>query len=911
MHWFKKFFSRRQIYRDLSEEIQQHLQEKIEELVASGMGRDEATQRAKREFGNAVLLEERSREVWRGPVWESFWLDLKYGKRQLRRSPGLTLTAVLTLALGMGVNTSIFTVFHQVLLRTMPVRKPADLVLLQEQSRFETGTLNMWGGDPGMYFSYPAYQALRDGNGVLEGLAVSTVAPATIVSFKDADKVKMQLVSGNYFTLLGVQPALGRLITPADDTYHEGRAVAVLSDSYWHGHFGSDPSILNQEIQINGSAFTVVGVVRHEGLMDAAPSAVFLPISMQRAVVPGNADLLSNPLSRWLNLIGRLSPGVTRMQAEAQLNTLWWNWRRDVLRAKESNITDQKNWLETHLSVADGARGIPLLEGTLGRPIRILETMAFVVLLIACGNVTNLLLAKAVRKHSELALRGALGASHRRIFQQVISEGLLLGLMGAASGLLLGWLSLKLLLRMVPSTNTLRQVLAVHIEWPAIAFCAAAGVLTSVIFSIAPAILSTRIDLLDALHRQSAAVIAGGGKLRNVLVAGEIALSLGLLIGATAFGWSLYQLRNIKPGYATEHILTFRVDASVLGKFGAQVRNEYTTITESVRRQPGVQGIAYAAEGLISGGEMGDNITLAGYAGGDDEPTPDQNWITSGFFSTIRVPLLAGREFTDQDTANSERVAVVDEAFVKHYFGGDAEKALRGQFGFGGGHHVKLDIRIVGVIPTIRATSLTSTPGVPFLYLPYDQSYSPDGPDTRNHPASFYVSTNTNPAQLVNAVRSLVHSIDRNLPITGLETMEEHLSGAIFETRMVSTLSGAMGGLALALAAIGLYSLLAFVVTQRKHEIGVRIALGAQRQHISSLVAKQVSWLIVGGLSAGSGLGWAGLRMLASRDATLGHAPLWLFASTGFGLAGLMFSAAVLPARHAASIDPMQALRTE
>ena len=399
MHWFKKFFSRRQIYRDLSEEIQQHLEEKIEELVASGMGRDEATQRAKHEFGNAVLFEERSREVWRGPVLESFWLDLKYGIRQLRKSPGLTLTAVLTLALGMGVNTSIFTVFHQVLLRTMPVRKPADLVLLQEQSRFETGTLNMWGGDPGMYFSYPAYQALRDGNGVLEGLAVSTVAPATIVSVKDADKVKMQLVSGNYFTLLGVQPALGRLITPSDDTYHEGRAVAVLSDSYWHGHFGSDPSILNQEIQINGSAFTVVGVVRHEGLMDAAPSAVFLPISMQRAVVPGNADLLIGPLNRWLNLMGRLSPGVTRMQAEAQLNTLWWNWRRDVLKAKESNITDQKDWLETHLSVADGARGIPLLEGTLGRPIRILETMAFVVLLIACGNVTNLLLAKAVRKH--------------------------------------------------------------------------------------------------------------------------------------------------------------------------------------------------------------------------------------------------------------------------------------------------------------------------------------------------------------------------------------------------------------------------------------------------------------------------------------------------------------------------------
>ena len=836
--------------------------------------------------------------------------DLRYALRQLRRSPGFTFTAVLTLALGMGVNTSIFTVFNQVLLRTMPVRAPRELVLLKEHSRYETGTLNTTGGDAEMYFAYPAYQALRDGNRALEGLAVTTVRSATLVTAKDADRAKMQLVSGNYFTLLGVQPVLGRLLTPSDDVYHEGMAVAVLSDDYWRSHFGGDASILNQRIQINGSAFTIVGVVRHEGLMDGEPSAIFLPVAMVGAVTPEKADVLNDPLNRWLNMIGRLAPESTRPQAEAQLNARWWNWRRDVLKIREHKIPDKKGWLETHLTVTEGGRGISLLEGRLGQPIKILETMALVVLMIACGNVTNLLLAKAVRKHSELAVRGALGASRGQIFQQVLAEGLLLGLMGAASGLFLGWVSLRLLLRMVPATNSLHDVLAVQLDWRVIALCVVAGGLTSLIFTVAPAILSMRTDLIEGLRSESRTVIGGSGRVRNFLVAGEIALSLVLLTGATVFSWNLYQLRNTNLGFATDHMVTFGVDASP-GKSGAQVRNEYASMVDAIRRQPGVYGLAYAADGLITGDTMGDNITVTGYGGANEEETPDQEWVTPGFFSTIKVPLLAGREFSEQDTPTSQRVAIVDDAFVQHYYAGDVGKALRGVFGFGLGDRVKQDIQIVGVIPTIRATSVTSVPGVPFLYLPYDQTYSPDGSDRRHHSASFYVSTTGDPAQLVSTVRLLVRQIDRNLPITGLGTMEEHINGTIFEQQMVSTLSIVMGGLALVLAAIGLYSLLAFVVTQRTHEIGIRMALGAHRHHVFGLVARRVGWLLLAGLGAGSLAGWAGLRILASRDANLAHPPVWLFGITGIVLMGLMLLAAALPARRAASIDPMRALRSE
>ena len=833
--------------------------------------------------------------------------DLHYALRQLRRSPGITLAATLILGLGIGVNTAIVAVSYQVLLRSLPVRRANELVLLKEYSRFETGRVDMWDGDEQMYFAYPAYQALRDGNTLLEGLAASTVAPAT----KDADKVMMQWVTGNYFNLLGVQPVLGRLLNPSDDVQHAGTAVAVLSESYWHAHFGGDSSILNQQLQINGSPFTIVGVVRHDGLMDSAPPAIFLPISVGQAVVPGRQDVTTDPLHRILNIIGRLPAAVSRQEAEAQLNTIWWNWRRDVLKARKENISDEKGWLQTHLSFADGARGLTVLEGTLGEPLKILEAMAFVVLLIACGNMANLLLAKAIGKRSELALHAALGGSRRRIFQKVICEGLLLGLMGAGLGLLLGPMTLKLLLGMLPSANALRDMLSVHLEWSALIFCACAGVTTAIVFSSVPAVLSTRIDLLGTLPRQRDSAFGGGARLRNLLVAAEIALSLFLLTGATVLSWRLHELRNTDPRYdASRHMLTFRVDASILGKSDAQVRNEYGSILDRLRQQPSVRSVAYASEGLIEGSETGDTITLGGYPYSEDQH-PDQNWISQGFFSTMSIPLIAGREFSDQDTATSQKVAIVDHAFVKSYFGGDVQKALQGRFAFGGGTNVKPDRQIVGVVQTIHATSLAALPKVPFIYLPYDQTYSSTGAERRVHPASFYISVRSDAAPLAATIPALIHSIDRNLPVTRLKTMEQHLNEVTYETRMASALSVVMGGLALVLAAIGLYGVLAFVVTQRTREIGIRMALGADREHIAGLVGKQVVWILAAGLTAGAFLAWAGVHLLANRDANLAHTPLWLFGSAGALLLLVMLLAAALPARRAANVDPMVALRYE
>jgi putative ABC transport system permease protein len=849
----------------------------------------------------------------------TLWNDIRYGLRQLRKSPGFTITAIATLALGIGANTAIFTVFNQVLLSKLPVHKAEELVLLSEHSKAETGSLTTWGWDEDLTFTYPAYQELRDHSHEFSGLAAVGFGSATMVTSKDANTVNVGMVTGNYFGVLGIHPALGRLLLPSDDIEHAGNPVIVLSEDYWRSRFGGDPAVLNQVVQMNRQSLTIVGVAQHRGFMDKHPFEIFVPLAIEQAISTDGEDRLVNPLFRWLVVFGRLAPGVTRSSVVAELTPIWLNWRREVLETMTHHIpiAQRAVWLDSHISLRNGDRGLVLLQGWIGGLLKVLEAMTLTVLLIACANIANLLLVKTARRYGELAVRGALGASRMRILQQVLTEGLLLGLTGAIVGLILGWLGLQWVLKIIPESNPLRAALIGRTDWRILLFGSALGILISVLFSAGPAFVGTSINLIRALHLQSGSV-AGGHGLRNGLVSCEIALSLTLLIAASVFGWRLYQLRSIDPGFTPTHLWTFYVNARTLGKTDAEIRNEYQSITDGIRRVPGVLSVSCSRNGLLGGEHSWGPITVVGYVPAGNEPGTFQDWVGPGFFSTTQIPLVAGREFTEDDRFGAQEVAVVDEAFVNHYFRGDVRAALAGSFGiakgessrsFGGGNAG--DIQIVGVIPVVRATKLDSLPSRPFFYLPYDQTYTDLTKQSSWHQANFYLRVTGDVSSLPNAIRKLVHEIDPNLPVTGLQTMDERVSDSIFETRLMTALAISISTLAVLLAAIGLYGVLAFSVAQRTKEIGIRMALGASREHISGLVIRQVGYLITVGMAGGTALGWLAVRVLRSEVSELQRSPFWLFPAAGLALIASMVIAGYLPARRAASVEPMQSLRAE
>ena len=901
---------------DFAAEVESHVAMHTEDGIRAGLTPEDARRRALIQIGGAEQMRQAHRDRRTLPWLESIFQDASYATRRLRKAPGFTFLAISVLALGIGANAAIFTVFDNVLLRSLPVRDPGRLILLGESSRFETGRLNINAAPADLAFAYPAYQALRRAGQGLCDLAAFSYGTAIVTWNGSSSYLNMQLVSGNYFSLLGVQPVLGRLLTPADNRDDHANSVVVISEAYWRSRLGADPSILDRTMTINGQAFTIVGIVPHQGVFSGAPAEIFLPITLASGSMlgsytsAGRMNVLGDPLNRWMNIVGRLSPGVTQAEAEARLNTAWWNWRRDALRSDRDNILDPPGWLQTHLRVGNGSRGISLLSRDFGEPVKILQAMALVLLLIACANVANLLLARTARREGEIAVRRALGATRRRILQQLTIEGLLLGLIGAAAGLGLAWAGLHALLSGMPAegSGSLRSVLAAGIDGRIIALCALAGIVTSVLFSIAPALLSIRLDLLRALHMQSHAITLRGSAMRNLLVASEIALSCALIAGATVFGWNLYQVGKTNPGFATSHVLTFRVDIGRTGRSSAQFQSDLAGIEAALQGQSEVSSAAYSANGLISGWTSGGNVTVAGYpASRADQIAPDRDWVSPSFFSTMQIPLLAGRMFTSADTQASQRVAVVDEAFVQHYFRGDVQRALAGEFGFGGGDTAKTDIRIIGVIPTVRATDITGAPPVPFLYLPYAQRYG----SHPSSPASFYVRTVGDPSGLAVAARAIVHRTDPALILSNLETMQQHLSDLTYSQRLVTTLSLLMGFLALLLAAFGLEGLLMLAVAQRTREFGIRVALGADRTRIFGVVMALVCRIVVPGVAAGGLLGWVAVRELLHHDANLVQTPLPVFVAAGSLLILVMAVAAFVPARHAVSIDPMQALRTE
>jgi putative ABC transport system permease protein len=832
------------------------------------------------------------------------WQQLRYAIRVLAKNPSFSLVAILSLAFGIGANTAIFTLLDQVLLRSVPVHAPEQLVVLRFQGA-DDGSLRS--RDEGtLYFSYPMYRDLRDRSTVFAGM-LATVNSDIAVSWNgQTERATVEMVSGNYFDLLGVRPAIGRMFQQSDDVKPEANPVAILSHGYWQRHFGGDPAVLNQTILVNGHPFTVAGVTAagfRSVVVGDAPD-VFAPMMMKAQITPGQNDLDSRR-SRWLNIIARLKPGITAKQAEAGVNPLWYSLREmEVKQMRNPPKRLRDDFLKTHLSLLDGAKGLSPLRNEFSTPLVALMAMVGLVLLIACANVANLLLARGASRQKEIAIRFALGASRVQVMRQLVVESLVLAIAGGLLGIAMASWAAQLLLGALPAETRLQLAFSSRPDLRTLLFTLALTAITGIVFGLAPAFQAARSSIGGTLKEQAGSVVSGGGqaRFRKLLVSAQTGLSLLLLVGAGLFARSLYNVKSQNLGFRTDHLLAFDLDPILNGYTKTQVLSMYDRLLPAVGAEPGVRAVTCSRLGLMSGNNSGRNITVAGYQPQEsDRMTPNLNEVGPTYFSALGIPLMAGREFTAADAQGAGKVAIVNEKFAHHFFGN--ENAVGRWFGFGGGNNVKMDIQIVGVAKDGKYASMRQvTPQ--YIYLPYLQSEYPGG-------MSIYVRTSQDPAQAAGTVRREVQRLDPNLPVSNLATMDQLISNDIWLDRVVAVLSTSFGLLATALAAIGLYGVLAYTVARRTREIGIRLALGATQAGILKLVMGEVGLVAGIGIAVAIPVSLSATRYLKSQlfglssadPVTLGGAALFLL------LVGAV--AGYLPARRAMRVDPVTALRWE
>ena len=823
--------------------------------------------------------------------------DIRHALRSLRKAPGFLAVVILTLGLGIGANASIFSLMDQILLRPLAVHDPGSLVLLDGPGAFMGRTQNE------MTFSYPMYRDLRDRNEVFTGVVARFPLSLTAVWRGVSERADGDLVSGNYFEILGVRPALGRLFTAADDRMPGAHPIAVLGYGYWQRRFGGDPDILNQTMTINGHPLTIVGVAdrKFTGIQVGRSVDVMVPIMMKAEMTPTWNDL-DNRRSRWLNVMARLKPGVSQTQAAAAMNVIYRQINEQEIKDVPGGSENfRKRFVTKHLDVLPGGKGLSDLRRQFSTPLIVLMSMVGVVLLISCANVANLLLARTTARQKEISLRLALGASRARIVRQQFVESGLLALAGTGVGLLLAWWTAAMLISALPGDPAART-LSANPDLRVTLFALAVGVLTALAFGIVPALQATRTTVTAAL-KEDAGSLAGGGRqarLRRSLVIAQVALSMLLLAGAGLFARSLYNLKTLDPGFRVDDLFAFSIDPSLSGYEGERLKALYQRLQQELSALLGVRSVSMSENGTLTGNEWVTTVRVDGYQakeGEDMNPTVDG--VAPRYFETMGIPIVNGREFTDRDVKGAPRVAIVNETMAKYFFEGSSPIGRR----LGFGRSAATDIEIVGVAKDVRSLTLRNR-APRFIYIPYAQ-------DESVTQLTYYVrAAQANPSTAT-AIRQAVQRIDANLPIFDMKLMQVQVDESLFVERMVALLSIAFGALATLLAAIGLYGVMSYAVTRRTREIGIRMALGAESNRVLWLVLKEVAVMTAIGVAGGLVIALLITRQVQAQLFGLAPTDPVTLVSAAVLLGFIALAAGYFPARRATTIDPLVSLRSE
>ena len=841
--------------------------------------------------------------------------DFGYALRTLRRSRGFAVVAALTLALGIGANTAIFTLLDQVLLRLLPVKNPQQLVLLTMRGRHYG---NNWGGNA---ISYPMYRDFQDHNEVFAGMFCRFPEPVSMTFGGQSERVSGELVSGTYFDVLGVGTALGRAFTPEDDRVPNGHPLVMLSYDFWKQRFGGDRQVVGKTVLINKHEMTIIGVAQagFEGVELGYSTKVFIPAMMEGQIIIGPMKMLTDRRSRWVNAFGRLKPGVTETKAKASLQPFMHSMLElEVKEAAFRNASayDREEFLKCWIDVLPGSQGRASFRRELRTPLWVLMATTGMVLLIACANIANLLLARATGRQKEIAVRLAMGATRGRIVVQLLIETLSLSALGGALGLALAFWADKALMAVYLPSDSGNLNISTAPDLRILLFTLAVTVVTGVIFGLAPALQSTRPDVGRTLKDQAGAVVGGGhGRLRNALVVTQVALSLLLLIGAGLFLRSLKNLSNLGPGFPAERLVGFNIDPSLNGYTPQRLNTFYQQLTDNLGAIPGVKSVAVASMRIMENDEWDSGLTAEGYSPTkpDDHPQAYMNEIGPGYFATLGVPILAGRDFrlTDNrvikranatdDFDTTPTTVIINEKFAQKFFAGRNPLGMRLGYGTDPGTHT--DMEIIGVVKDIKYTNLRDE--IPI------QAYVPYMNDPYLSGMTIYVRTAGEPNQLISSVRAKMRDLDANVPIYALRTMDEQISNSLSTERMIASLSTVFGFVATVLAIIGLYGVMSYSVAQRTREIGIRMALGAEQGKVIGMVMREVVTLIAIGVGAGVPAALVLTSVVKSQLYGLqAHDPWTLGLATGL-LATVACAAGYVPALRASRVDPMKALRYE